>query len=88
MALMVVVPRTASQLLRSEDDILFDAEAWRDTVIASHARALTNLFAPEIAVSGPISVGSLFGEFPVGLLLSPEMSDTMVSGNAAAHTRT
>jgi maltooligosyltrehalose synthase len=85
--LVVIVPRAASQLLRREDDILFDAAAWRDTYVTVDGSEFINLFMPGAPARGPIMVGGLFGEFPVALLISPEMAKALSTHeNAASHT--
>jgi len=85
---VVVVPRTASRLLHREQHFLFDVSAWADTVIASEPHDLINLLAAGRPTGALISVGQLFGEFPVALLISPAMAEALASENAAAHTMT
>jgi (1->4)-alpha-D-glucan 1-alpha-D-glucosylmutase len=67
---VVVAPRTASQMLRREHDILFDPAAWRDTCVETGNATLTNLFRTSEQASASISVGALLNEFPVALLVS------------------
>ena len=71
--IVVIVPRIASELLRSEDDILFNPAAWRDTRLGVDGANLTSLFVPRAATDGAIKVGALFGDFPVAVLVSPEV---------------
>ncbi|MGB9367885.1 MAG: malto-oligosyltrehalose synthase [Xanthobacteraceae bacterium] len=68
---VAVVPRTASQMLRSERDIVFDLAAWRGTCVSTNRAGLTNLFRTSEPAGASISIGALFSEFPVALLISP-----------------
>ena len=68
---VAIVPRAASQMLSSEQDILFDQAAWRDTCVATNGVGLTNLFRTSEAAGTSISVGALLSDFPVALLISP-----------------
>jgi len=77
-AVIVVAPRSASQLLRNELDILFAEAVWQDTRIAADIGGFTNLFA---AGAPALNVGQLLSDFPVALLVSPAVQE-----NAAAHT--
>jgi len=68
---VAIVPRAASQLLSSEQDILFDRAAWCDTCVATNDVGLTNLFRTSEQAGAIISVGALLSDFPVALLISP-----------------
>ncbi len=46
---VAIVPRAASQLLSSEQDILFDPAAWHDTCVATNGVGLTGVFRPSEA---------------------------------------
>jgi len=83
---VTIVPRIASRLLRSEEEILFDAGAWADTAVAFDGRDLRNLFAAVGPLEAPVRVGAILRDFPVALLISPAVRELIVSGNAAAHT--
>jgi malto-oligosyltrehalose synthase len=83
---VTIVPRIASRLLRSKQDLVFDARAWADTVIASDAGELSNLFAGTAAADGPIKVGAILSAFPIALLVSPAVAQVLARGHAAAHT--
>ena len=83
---VTIVPRLASRLLRSEQEILFNAGAWADTVIAFDGRDLRNLFAAVGTLEGSIHVGALFSKFPVAVLISRATGELLAGENAAAHT--
>jgi len=83
---VTIVPRIASRLLRSKQDLVFDARAWADTVIASDAGELSNLFAGTAAADGPIKVGAILSAFPIALLVSPAVAEVLARGYVAAHT--
>ncbi len=68
---VAIVPRAASHMLRTEQDIVFDRAGWRDTCVETHDPALTSLFRTSEPAGASISVGALLGEFPVALLISP-----------------
>jgi len=86
-ALVVIAPRIASQLLRSKHDILFDARAWRDTCVAIGRRDLVGLFVPVAAAGGSINVGAVLGDFPVALLMTSALQQSLEAHlNAATHT--
>ena len=86
--LVVIVPRSASQLLHGEDDIRFDAAAWRDTCAAVAGPKLVNLFTMASAPAGSsILIGPLFAAFPIALLVSAEIVQAAdAHKHAAAHT--
>jgi malto-oligosyltrehalose synthase len=84
---VVIAPRIASQLLRSENDIRFDAAAWRNTNLAVGGSSLTNLLVSGAKVRGSIMIGGLFADFPIALLVSSAISKALGSDeNAAPHT--
>jgi maltooligosyltrehalose synthase len=82
-----IAPRIASQLLHSENEIVFDARAWRDTSVAFDRSDLTNLFVSGVSTRGAIMIGELFKNFPAALLVSSGISKALATcENAAAHT--
>ena len=78
---VVVVPRTASQMLRREQGILFDPSAWRDTCVGTNSLALTNLFRTSEQAGASINIAALFSEFPVALLISPGIRKAFTGPN-------
>jgi (1->4)-alpha-D-glucan 1-alpha-D-glucosylmutase len=86
--LVVVAPRIASQLLRTERDILFEEAAWKNTFVELGGQKLVNLFAPAEPSAGTVKLGSVLSAFPVALLISPALKAALdaVHTNAAAHT--
>jgi malto-oligosyltrehalose synthase len=87
-ALVVVAPRIASELLRTERDILFDEAAWQNTFVEADGQELVNLFAASEPSAGTIKLGSALSAFPVALFISPGLKLALdaVHTNAAAHT--
>jgi len=84
---VVIVPRSASRLLHSENDILFNAAAWRDTCLAVGESDLTNLFMPTAPARSPMTIGDHLGGFPVALLMSSGIAKSLDAHKyAAAHT--
>jgi len=71
--IVVIVPRTASQMLRTEQGILFEEAAWRDTCVATNCLVLTDFFRTSEPVGPSISLGASLSEFPVALLISPRL---------------
>jgi (1->4)-alpha-D-glucan 1-alpha-D-glucosylmutase len=71
--LVAIVPRIASQSLRSERDILFDEAAWRDTCVACSG-SFINLFSAGRSMRECSAVGEALRDFPVALLLSPDVA--------------
>jgi len=70
-AFAVIVPRAASHMLQSKRDIVFSQAAWRDTCVETSCPGHRNFLRTCEPLSASVNVGSLFGEFPVALLLSP-----------------
>jgi malto-oligosyltrehalose synthase len=68
---VAIIPRVASQMLRCEDNVLFDEAAWLDTAIEARAPNLTSLFVPGELAGKSIAAGKILRNFPVALLISP-----------------
>jgi maltooligosyltrehalose synthase len=75
--LVAIVPRIASQLLRSEREILFDEAAWRDTSVVGTRGSLVDLLSAGAAKGECTAVGKVLREFPVALLVSPDLAATL-----------
>jgi (1->4)-alpha-D-glucan 1-alpha-D-glucosylmutase len=83
----VIVPHLASRFLPSEDSILFDQAAWRDTVVILDSDGLGNLFGASPPPGEAIEVGTLLSRFPVALLMSLRIQKALrAQTDAAAHT--
>jgi maltooligosyltrehalose synthase len=83
----VIIPRLASRFLASEDSILFDQAAWRDTVVMLDGHGLGNQFGASPPMGEAIEVGPLLSRFPVSLLVSSRIEDALrAQSDAAAHT--
>jgi (1->4)-alpha-D-glucan 1-alpha-D-glucosylmutase len=70
---VTVVPRIASSLLRTTNEIAFDAGKWTDTVVVGvPRRARVNVLTGRSVAPADdvIPVSSIFGELPVALLSS------------------
>ena len=71
---VTIVPRIAARLPRSSSGILFEPAAWHDTALVAPAnlRAGVNVLNGKTLTTEPgqITIGSLFGEFPIALLLN------------------
>jgi len=75
---VVVVPRIASSLLRHDDRIVFEANAWRDTAVDGLGReGLTNLFDSRTRSDSPIHVGGMLEDFPVALLVPSRIAESI-----------
>lgn len=83
--LVTIIPRSASQMLRCEEDILFDEAAWKDTSVDTGTETLANRFAGNEAMGKSIAVGRALRDFPVVLLISPSVRYEL-DRIAAAHT--